>query len=128
VKGITWNVNFNFTKNKNNVDKVTDDIDEISLNTGGTQIVAKKDLPFGTFKSEQFVKDPNGNIVVSSDGYPLVSQSQDYFGSYQPDFTMGFGSDLNYKGLSFNVLFDVRKGGLFYSGTNEVLPNSMVLL
>jgi hypothetical protein len=28
---------------------------------------------------------------------------------------MGFGSDLNYKGLSFNVLFDVRKGGLFYS-------------
>ncbi|MBL0286342.1 MAG: TonB-dependent receptor [Bacteroidetes bacterium] len=28
VKGITWNVNFNFTKNNNNVDKITDDIDD----------------------------------------------------------------------------------------------------
>jgi hypothetical protein len=45
-------------------------LDEISLNTGGTQIVAKKDFPFGTFKSEQFVKDPNGNIVVNAQGIP----------------------------------------------------------
>lgn len=72
VKGITWNVNFNFTKNNNNVDKITDDIDEISLNTGATQVVAKKDFPFGTFKSEQYLKDPNGKIVVNAQGIPVV--------------------------------------------------------
>ncbi len=117
VKGITWNVNFNFTKNNNNVDKITDDIDEISLNTGATQVVAKKDFPFGTFKSEQYLKDPNGKIVVNAQGIPVVDPSQAYYGSYQPKYRMGFGSDLNYKGLSFNVLFDLSKGGLFYSAS-----------
>jgi hypothetical protein len=42
VKGITWNVNFNFTKNKSNVDKVTDDQDEILKSTGATNVVLKK--------------------------------------------------------------------------------------
>jgi hypothetical protein len=115
VKGITWNVNFNFTKNKSNVDKVTDDQDELALSTGATNVVAKKDFPFGTFKSEQYLRDPNGNIVVNAQGIPVVDPLQTTYGSYQPKFTMGLSSELSYKGLSFNVLFDVRKGGLFYS-------------
>lgn len=117
VKGLTWNINYTFTKNNNNVDKITDDIDEISLNTGATQVVAKKDYPFGTFKSEQYLKDPNGNIVVNAQGIPVVDPLQAYYGSYQPKYLMGIRSDLSYKGLSFNVLFDISKGGLFYSAS-----------
>jgi hypothetical protein len=31
-------------------------LDEMALNTGATNVVAKKDFPFGTFKSEQYCK------------------------------------------------------------------------
>ena len=32
---------------------------------------------------------------------------------------MGWGSTLSWKGLAFDVQFDMKKGGVFYSGTRE---------
>lgn len=115
VKDFNWDLNFNFTKNKNNVDKITDDVDEISLSTGATQVIVKEGYPFGTFKSEQYKRDDQGRIVVGATGIPVVDANQTYYGSYQPKYTMGASTNLSWKGLSFNILFDIKRGGIFYS-------------
>jgi TonB-linked SusC/RagA family outer membrane protein len=119
VKGINWDFNFNFTKNNNRVEKVSDESDELALNTGGVQVVLKEGLPFGTFKALDFSRDPNGNIVVNAQGAPVSAVDYSYFGSYQPKYQMGFGSNFSWKGLSFGIQFDVRQGGQFYSGTKS---------
>jgi hypothetical protein len=40
-------------------------------------------------------------------------------GSYQPDFLASLGSSIGFRGLSLNVLFDVREGGEFLSLTKD---------
>ena len=117
LKNVNWDFNFNFTKNINKVIKVSDESDELALNTGGVQVVLKEGLPFGTYKALDYSRDPNGNIIVNAQGAPVAAVDYNYFGSYQPKYQMGFGSNFSWKGLSFAVQFDVRQGGQFYSGT-----------
>ena len=100
VKGVNWNINFNFTKNNNKVVKVSDQSDELAFSTGGIQVVAKEGLPFGTFKALDFSRDPNGNIIVNDQGAPVAAVDYSYFGSYQPKYQMGFGSNLSWRGLA----------------------------
>lgn len=119
VKGINWNFRLQFARNVNEVKKVSDESDELALSTGGIQVVVKEGLPFGTFKALDFVRDPEGRIVVNANGAPVASSTYNYFGSYQPDYTMGFGSNFSWKGLTLDVQFDVRQGGQFYSGTKN---------
>ncbi|HUM51361.1 MAG TPA: SusC/RagA family TonB-linked outer membrane protein [Chitinophagales bacterium] len=117
IKNINWDINLAFSKLNNKVLKVSDETDEIALNTGGVQIVAKEGLPFGTFKATDYVRDPNGNIVVNNLGVPIESTDYSYFGSYIPKYTIGLGSTLSWNGLSFGIQFDIKEGGTFYSGT-----------
>jgi len=116
VKDFSWSINYIFAKNNSNVDKVADDIDELSFNTWrGVQIVAKEGLPFGAFKALDWKYNDAGQLVVGADGLPIDADEETYFGSYQPDFTTSIGTDIGYKGLSFNILFDVKSGGNFAS-------------
>ena len=120
VKGLNWELFGNFSKNINNVEKITDDIDELVIGGPfrGVSLVAKEGLPFGTFKAQAPLVNSNGQTVVDPNtGMPLYTDSDEYFGSYQPNFTMGFGSSVNYKGFGFNILFDWKDGGNFMSLT-----------
>ena len=99
--------------------KVSDQSKEISLNTGGVQVVAKEGMPFGTFKALDFVRDSLGRIVVNDQGAPVAAVDYSYFGSAQEKYKIGLGSTLSWKGLSVNVQFDIKKGGQFYSGTKS---------
>jgi len=124
---IDWKLYVTFAKNDNTVKSIAEEygLKELNIYTGlvhfsghGTlNLVAAEGKPFGTFKGTDFVYDPAGNIVVDGTGNPKQSSEQVYLGSYQPDFTGSFGSDFNIKGFSLHVLFDGKKGGLFYSGT-----------
>ena len=120
VSGLNWELFGTFAKNKNRVEKITDDIDELVVYGPfrGVSIVAKEGLPFGTFKALAPKTNEEGQVIVDPNtGLPLYTDEEQYFGSYQPDYTMGFGTNLNYKGFGFNILFDVKNGGSFYSLT-----------
>lgn len=120
VPGLNWELFGNFAKNKNRVEKITDEIDELVVfgPWRGVTLVAKEGLPFGTFKAQEPLTNDAGQVVVDPNtGFPLYTDGEDYFGSYQPDYTLGFGTNLNYKGFGFNILFDVKQGGSFFSLT-----------
>jgi TonB-linked SusC/RagA family outer membrane protein len=127
VKDVKINLFANFTKNKSEVIEASPDADEINLgnfggfgNSGLISLVAKEGLPYGTWKALGVRKDPNGNIIVGPTGIPLNTEDSEYFGNYQPDFTIGFGTDVSWKGLAANILFDVKKGGEFFSYTKSL--------
>ena len=117
VKDFSWDITYLFAKNVNEVVKVADDVDEISyLDWRGVSIVAKEGFPLGTFKALDWKRNDDGQLVVDpTTGIPLDAEEADYFESYQPKFTSSFGTNLGYKGLAFNILFDVKVGGSFTS-------------
>ncbi|MCB4807742.1 SusC/RagA family TonB-linked outer membrane protein [Tamlana sp. 62-3] len=124
VEGLDFEVFGTYTKNENEVIKITDDIDELTVGTFGfaagttVTIVAKEGLPFGTFKGNDFKTNENGEVIVDANtGYPVYTDEDVYLGSYQPDYLLSFGANIKYKGFGLRMLFDKKEGGKFASQT-----------
>ncbi|HRO08436.1 MAG TPA: SusC/RagA family TonB-linked outer membrane protein [Saprospiraceae bacterium] len=116
-KDLTWTLNVNFAKNKNEVVSLYDaNTKQIVIGTfqNGVSLVARPGQPFGTLLGRGFVLDANGNKVVDEDGY-YKSKGASEIGNIQPDWQAGFGSSLRYKNLSFGLLVDAKIGGDIYS-------------
>lgn len=125
VKDLYWDVDLIYSKNVNEVVRISDELDELSIGgpytNGSVSTVAKEGYPFGTFKSTTVATTPDGKTIVGADGLPTLTSDQHYFGSYQPDWTGSASTRISYKGFGFNVLFDYRKGGVFFSTTKNQL-------
>jgi hypothetical protein len=74
-------------------------------------------------------KDEEGNeipdaryIVDEATGlYASTKVTTNVIGNREPDFIGGFNNNLRYKNLNFSFLFDIRKGGDIYNGTEYYL-------
>lgn len=119
VKGLSWDINLMYAKNVNEVVKITDEIDELTVggSNRGITTVAKVGYPFGTFKGVDELRNAQGQTIVDSDGYPALTPEDQYYGSYQPDWTGSVGTSIGYKGLSLSALLDIKQGGQFFSWT-----------
>ncbi|XOV95322.1 MAG: SusC/RagA family TonB-linked outer membrane protein [Bacteroidota bacterium] len=153
VDGLSWEIFGTYAKNINEVVKITDDIDELALDINSfatstgppVALVAKEGYPFGTFRGQIEAVTPDGKPIVGDDGIPVYSDEEYYLGSYIPKYIASFGSNGNYRGIGFNILFDMKVGGSFvsqtkangdFNGTNigtikfnreaYIIPNSVV--
>lgn len=124
TSGFRWDLYGTYNKNKNTVDKVYENIEQITLPGAivGMTEVAAVGKPLGTFYTTGF-NYVNGNQIVvdSATGLPKISTTPQYYASYQPDYQASWGTNLSYKGFSLNVLFDTKQGGMFYSRTRDVM-------
>jgi TonB-linked SusC/RagA family outer membrane protein len=114
----SWDVSVNYTKIDNTVEDVAIGT-EISLGgLAAATLVVSEDRPYGTFLAEDYLRDPQGRIVVNpTTGRPRSSTEQTYQGSIQPDWSGGLVNTLKYKGVRLSVVFDTRQGGKMYSRT-----------
>ena len=116
-----WDVSFNFSKNKNTLEELAEDIDNFifSTNNSGSVVVqATVGGEFGEIWGTVYERDPDGNIVVDATGRPISAAEKEYLGNYQPDWLAGLRNTLSYKNFSFDFLIDFRIGGQLYSGTD----------
>jgi TonB-linked SusC/RagA family outer membrane protein len=116
-----WNVSANYSKNKNKVVSLAGAkaytlpdsfIENASLVTG---------QPFGVFLSTDFLKDPKGNYVLDTNGFPQAGTDVEVIGDPNPDWRGGIGSTFSYKDFSLYVLFDKVAGNDFFNGTRGSL-------
>ncbi len=118
-----YDLGVNFTTYKNVVEKLPEGLPTIVLDPFGSQRVVEG-YSYGTFFGTRFLRDENGNKVISPDtGMPLVDPNEGVVGDPIPDFTVGFNNQFSYKGLSLSFLLDIRKGGDVYNGSKGVLNN-----
>ena len=61
-----------------------------------------------------------GQMVFAANGRPIPTTNRIYLGNYNPDWLMGTGARMNYKGIRLSFLFDIRHGGTLYSETQTV--------
>jgi len=110
---IDWTATLNYSFNRGRVKKLPDDVIEIQ----GTQYgdifpVARLNGSSTGLSGKDYMRDPNGNVICNSDGYPIIdAQKGIYIGNREPDFLLGLGSNFRYKGFSASFLLDCRKGG-----------------
>jgi len=118
---LVWELFGTFTRNNNKVSDLG--VDQIVIGGfGGMSIVAAEGRPYGEFYSVSEQKDDQGRTIIDPEtGMPLITESAVYLGSYNPKYQASWGTNLNYKGLSFNVLFDMKHGGKFWSRTKDIM-------
>lgn len=69
-------------------------------------------------RTRDWERDPSGNLVIGSDGYPKKSNFfSDKIGFSDPDWIWGLTNTLKFGNLTCYVTFDGRIGGLAYSDT-----------
>ena len=138
TQNFSWDLNFNWSNNKNEVVKLATGVDKILIAgfTNG-EIDAFAGKPFGQIFGSVYQRatkqDPNskslpsGELLINDDpndpgfGMPMVSQQNAILGDINPDWQGSVISNLSYKGLMLNFQIDVRQGGDIWNGTRGAM-------
>ncbi len=117
TKDFTWNMNLNWTRNRNKVLSLTGGTENILLGTfqGGVTLNATVGQPFGVLRGSDYIYT-KGQKTVDGDGYYEVSAStNNIIGNINPDWAGGINNIFTYKQISLGALIDIKKGGSVYS-------------
>jgi hypothetical protein len=80
-----------------------------------------KDAPLGAIVGNSFLKDAYNNIIIGTDGFPLVNNTASVIGNPAPDFTVKMTNTANWKTLGLSIDWEWRKGGDMWNGTAAML-------
>lgn len=118
----SWELDVTFTKNKNRVDNIYGDDKKVSIyNVYSINFYAEEGKPLGSFYGPTPSKTNEGQYIVDPNtGYYDYDDSEDFLGTSQRDFIMGFQNQVRYKDFKLSFNFDWKKGGKFYSYTKRL--------
>ncbi len=121
-RDFNWSIQTNFTKNTNNVEKLSEGVDQVFLGGfTGASTRAVVGTPYGTIFGFGFYKDAAGQTVIGDDGFPVIDPNEKAFKSALPDFTIGINNSFSYKGFTLTALLDIKEGGYLWNGTKSAM-------
>lgn len=126
----TWDVNINWSKNKNKVVRLADSVTSYPLTdpTGSLiNLVAREGEPYGQLLGYDFVYAADGQKVINASGGYLRTEQLRPIGSVLPDWQFGIQQQFSYKRFDAGFLVDGRVGGKFFSQTYKVGMQTGVL-
>ena len=111
-----WDISWNFAKNDNKIVGLYEDVQSLQLATAPfrARLLAVVGQQYGQIYGTDFTYDANGNKVVGADGL-YVPSAQKALGTITPDYNMGLRNSFSYKDFSLAILFDMQKGGSYFS-------------
>jgi len=129
AKNLSWELEFNYSRNRNKLISVGEGLDRYPISSFGrnTSIIAGVGQPcFGIYGYKHAtVEDENsphyGRKLYTGGGAPVPTTEPEYLGNANPDWQLGIGNRLKYKGLSLEFSFDMRFGGKIYSGISQTM-------
>jgi outer membrane receptor protein involved in Fe transport len=124
-----WNLSLNFTRNKNKVIELSEDLHKYNISSpnlsiGETWIIEGQ--PYGELYTKGFVRNEKGQVVVDALGMPKVDATTDptpslYLGNFNYDWTSGITNTFQYKNWSMSFLIDLNYGGVRGSSTEAMM-------
>ncbi len=121
ANSLTWNLNVNFAKNTSKVIKLASGINNITQSAPGedARIEARVGERMGALYGPGFERvasgDMKGQVIIGSNGRPLITADNIYLGNINPDYTIGITNRVSFKGAYIEALLDIRQGGVFVS-------------
>jgi TonB-linked SusC/RagA family outer membrane protein len=134
-RNFSWNINVNFTRNRNKVIALYDNSQNLLIASfqGGVTLNATLGRPYGELQSNTF-QFLNGQRLVNANGlYPTSTTTNNLIGNVNPDWIGGLMNSFRYKNLTVSFLVDVRNGGkvfsldMYYGQNGGFLPESVGL-
>ncbi len=116
VSGFKWDINVNYSNTETVVNSIKEGVSEIAVTTTGQYgVYAIVGEAFPQIKANVYAEDPNGNIIVDAvSGHPETEDGLSPIGKVTPDYILGLGSNLSYKGISVSATLDYRTGHVYY--------------
>ncbi|WP_411029263.1 SusC/RagA family TonB-linked outer membrane protein [Spongiimicrobium sp. 3-5] len=136
TEDITWDLNFNFSRNRNKVTETN--VGDVSIATvSGASPVVREGEPLGVFQGTYFATDDNGELILTgpsttgvaqgvpqvergnldtgepmrdANGQPTGDVLRRVIGDPNPDYILGVGTDFTYKNFSFSMLWEAVQG------------------
>ncbi|WP_106829007.1 SusC/RagA family TonB-linked outer membrane protein [Parabacteroides pacaensis] len=120
TKDWKWDINLNWGMNRTECVRLDEKVKRFTLGTTRVgSVVVDEGGKFGDIVAVRaYQRDGNGNILIGNDGLPLY-ETDKVIGNMLPKWTGSIGTNLQWKGLSFAALVDIRYGGNFISMTDN---------
>ncbi|MCW3466704.1 SusC/RagA family TonB-linked outer membrane protein [Chitinophaga nivalis] len=133
TKNFNWNIGVNYSKISNKVLNLSNGIQYLQF-AGFTHpgVFAYANQPYGVIYGNHFLRNDQNQLIVTEDGYPIISQDYAPIGNASPKWIGGLTSNMTYKGFSFSFVLEHKHGGdvinldnssLYYYGTHKVTEN-----
>ena len=125
----SWDFNANFARNISEVVEISDDVD-VLIQGGGflNEYRIEAGEPFGNQYSRGFARDDDGNVLIDSQGLPVVTPGKTVpVANFNPDFLLGLNNTFRYKNFSLRALVDMRQGGQVTVFTEAIMAGSGLL-
>ncbi len=134
---VRWDLDFNFSKNKNEVVSLAGDQTSLVLEESrrrGNFVTADVGQPYGTIKGRKYLREnvplkedgtadycnATGRIVHDINGLPIQAPGEIcVLGNGTPDVLGGISNRVRYKNFTLSALVDFSFGGDLYSFTNS---------
>jgi len=119
---VTWNLDVTFSKYTAVVETLAGSADRIPM-AGFTSVSSNlmAGQPYSVLYGTRYLRNDAGQLVIGSDGYPIVDSSMGVIGNPNPDWTMGIVNEVSLRGFSLNFLIDIKRGGDVWNGTKNTL-------
>ncbi len=116
----SWDLSATWAKDKSVVDDLGENDEPIDLGSAGWAIVGQ---PYPVIYSDAFLRDDEGNLVLSDQGSagndrttygrPMIDpRSRKVLGKIEPDWVSSIRNSLSYKSFTLMAQIDIQKGGL----------------
>ena len=120
TKDFAWDLSVTWSMDKSRVEDLGETDEPIDLGSSGFAIVGQ---PYPVIYGEAFLRDDDGNLVLSDQGdtgtgrtiygRPMIDpRGRKILGKIEPDWVSSIRSSLSYKSFSLMAQLDVQKGGL----------------
>ncbi len=119
VSGWTVELGANYSYNKNTVKTLGYGLTDVNV---GSNSFASVGDPYPIIKSNDWLRDPQGHIVVSATtGYPTLDPNQKKFGTTNPPTRIGLIASVQYKGFRLAAVADGRFGAVIFNSLGSSL-------
>ncbi len=115
IKNFQWDIRAIFTKNRNTVERLVPGLTRDIV--GGFNYI-EAGFPYGYLRGSFSSRSDDGQLLINpTSGMPFADPNPGMVGDPTADYKLGITNNFNYKGIELSVLFDITKGGDFYSET-----------
>jgi TonB-linked SusC/RagA family outer membrane protein len=118
---LSVNVYGNWFRNRNEVVAIqgTDEISLAGFQGSTSSAVVGEQL--GVIYGDRWDRDEAGAFILDEDGFPQLAGTPGVLGDPNADWKAAAGSQISFKNLSLNVLFEHSQGGQIWNGTKGAL-------
>ena len=124
TKNLTWDMSLNLAGNRGTLDGLPEGLNVMYLTDvqyAGAQAASFNGGKFMAIAGTKWNRDDKGNVILDGNGMPTYTTALEEIGNREATFTGGFNNTINWKGFSFNMLWEFRVGGDVVNGTQYAM-------